>query len=681
MNWKETKEKLKKIKLLDQVNNALPFGDEIGKGHKNSRLTENKKPEETNEIDKINAIFDTPEAEEPRERVTLILNECHVPESLEQRTLQAMAAMREVQAREAAQTEARKEAQKAVLRESRQFDKKTLLRGSAIAAALLLAVTLTPLRNFVANAADSVYHAFHNAEDDVLGVNIGTTINGIEVETLNVRLSNEFVYLTLNENYNNYAKKILQEREELSNGDLQFSMNYVGNLSDNKGNTLSFDNGSMVPIDHITAAAEDTGAYAEYFEESEQYTKGHHDVTQYKIYLPGLKQIINSERKKYTLKITCSPQISIGGGAAKPVSSDSGNFTIRLGTNYIESVLSTKVYEPDYSYTVRDIKFDFQKLYVGSTESNFVVELLPTGNLSEADLANITDARCFIGPASDEGIERDREMSYQLYNRAVFDTPAFCSENYFTPYDANTQPTPSIFVCNSHYYMIVTCQNIDEETRYNYQEMLETVKTRRFRIFYLSYSLDKKVIEDDTLYSYSAEAFINLSSIPTTSGNHWDDVTFREIPTQTVSLGKRQKNEKSLMYFPDATFAAGDIRFHLLALSYDYWQPAENLLSDMSVRYQTASLNFVFDDIYIPGSKEKPYFNQTVNPNYSGDYMITEIAFIGKKKRKNLHNGLVRLARQYGQRQGRPLRQLRCRLGRSRQAHLGIYPLLYPRIS
>lgn len=87
------------LKLLDNVTKSLPIGNE---------------EQETNE---------TNNGEENRKRITLILNECHVPEELEQRTLQAMAAMRDVQAQEAARVKAQKEVQKAVLRESHQFNK------------------------------------------------------------------------------------------------------------------------------------------------------------------------------------------------------------------------------------------------------------------------------------------------------------------------------------------------------------------------------------------------------------------------------------------------------------------------------------------------------------------------------------------------------------------------------
>lgn len=591
--------KMHELKLLDNVTKSLPIGNE---------------EQETNE---------TNNGEENRKRITLILNECHVPEELEQRTLQAMAAMRDVQAQEAARVKAQKEVQKAVLRESHQFNKKTLFRGVAIAAVLTIMVTVTPLRNLVASAAESVYHAFHSADQDAIAMNMGTSFNGCKINAIGARLSNECLYLTLNEDYSEYANKFLQSNKALSAEQLQISINYTGSISDSKGQSVAFTNKSMLLLD--SAAAD------------EESLDGYSNIRQYKIYLPGLKDIINSEKKDYILTIACAPQISINGGKPTIDNASSGSFSRDLGIDYIDSVLSTKVFDLDESYTVGDIKFDFQKLYVGPTESSFVAELLPTGNLSKADLAGITNAQCLIAQASPEGMEQDRERYYNSLDgsneenqRAAFETPAFYSENYFTTFSPD-DITPSLFVCDSRYYMLVTCRNSGGETRYNYQDMLEAVEQNQFRIFCLSYCLNKGVIAGDTLYSYSEQPYMHLGVVPTDISHQWDDVTYQKIPTQTVSLGKRQKNDSTFSYSVDKEFAAGDVHFHLQKITYDYEASDVIRSIDPSVKYQASGIKFIIDDIYIPGSKRKPYFRQAPDPNEFGDYMMTEMVLVGEK--------------------------------------------------
>lgn len=543
-----------------------------------------------------------------RERVTLMLNECHVPAELEERTLKAMTALREFQAEE----EAREAERRAQHKTARNF-----IRAAAAAAALILAVTVTPLRGYVASAAEGLYQAVHNRGEDVSPVNIKKSADGCTVEVVSARLSNEFIYLTFDEDYTEYAAQAKQRYGEASDspGNLVFSADYAGELSDGEGHAIRFGNDSMALVETTVLSAENENTV--------------HQRKQYKIYLPGLKEFITSKKKTYTLSVTVSPKARYGSQTAETITSL--DFSFAPDDKAIAPARSSQTFRIGYSYTVGNVRFDVQNLYVGETESNFAVMLTPTGDLAGQDLRGI-DVTCVIceSPKGSEKQDISRSQAFLSDNadkNRLLETPAFLCGDVF----GEQSGSDPVFVCDGKYYIFVSCDNINAGSRYNYRSILTAAKKSRFRILDLAYSFEKPLYQDNIRFIQKNTAAVSLTN-PDTADEPQEKVVYQKLSSQEVMLDKRLKSQIALdqgtlydgQYYIFHSFKAGGLNLDTYFLHYQYYKEANDPSTEYAVSDDT--FRIVFYPPHIAGKQASVDID-----GVNGDCCLKEMVFLGEK--------------------------------------------------
>ena len=147
-----------------------------------------------------------------------------------------------------------------------------------------------------------------------------------------------------------------------------------GSLSDNQGNKINF---STVMGDFDEFIADHRSADSK--DENNEYGRKNHAYSferEFKFYLPDLKNIMNSKKKEYTCEFTVIP-------STERKSVVEFYFTFKLDSEKIDSVNTSMQYDIDYSYIIGDLRLAFKRLYVGETESNILVELIPRNQLAE----------------------------------------------------------------------------------------------------------------------------------------------------------------------------------------------------------------------------------------------------------------------------------------------------------
>lgn len=569
---------------------------------------------------------ETNQKDKKREKITLMLNECHVPEELEQRTLAAMTALREFQAEEEIR-EAERRAQGKTAR--------NLIRAAAAAAALALIITVTPLRGYVASAAESFYHAVHSWQEDVSPVGITKSADGCTVELVEARLSNELMYLTFDEDYTEYADQIRQLHAEEPDlyDNLVLSADYTGEISDGEGHSIRFDNETMAAVENLVM--EDN--------RNTEYEDTAHQIKQYRIYLPGLKELINSKKKTYTVSVAVSPKARYGGEAFETITTL--NFSFALDEKTITPVLSSQIFDIDYSYTVGNVRFDFEKLYVGKTESSFAVALTPTGDLAGEDLRSI-DVECVVCESPKGKEKRDAERCQAFLDREadmseLLEMPTFLCGCFGE--GAAESVSNAVYVCGGKYYIFVSCDNVSAGSRYNYRNILTAAKKSRFRVLDLAYSVKIPVYEDDTLFWRTDTARVHLADSDA-SENQQDDkqekTVYQPLSYPEINLERRRKGryilsedgDEGTVYISELTFLneykVGGLGLNMESFYYVYYG-ADN---DSSAEYQAS--DFFAVRFYEPHINGRSVTFEV--DGVSGDCCVRDIVFFGQRDGKTV---------------------------------------------
>lgn len=252
-------------------------------------------------------------------------------------------------------------------------------RAVLTAAIVALVILVTPLRGYVAAAAEEMYKALGGWMTEVSHVGMKKSRNGCSVEIIEVRVANDFLYLTIDEDTDEFLKK---------NPGEEVSFYYYGTIKDNKGNKIDFSSSSSMS-EYITSDYIITSnrAYSyrytyTYNSETGQETVVYGGATQYKFYMPDIKEIINSYDKKYTCEVNAcliksSELFGIDAKSAKKQSL-CGNMKFKFDINNVEGIMEEKEYEfEENSYKVDNFEFVFEKAIVSPYTSNIIVEIIP----------------------------------------------------------------------------------------------------------------------------------------------------------------------------------------------------------------------------------------------------------------------------------------------------------------
>lgn len=260
--------------------------------------------------------------------------------------------------------------------------RKRAIRTTAAAAALVLAVTATPLRGYVVSAAGDVYNAIvRNWWEDVFPVNLKKSDNGCTVEIIESRVANDFLYLTVKE----YYPKNLVSRDEETKLYTMPDIAYSGSIKDNKGNEITFEPANVM---YLWAMGNDHDYYKDGYEdrmitqsaESADESGDEFVVNaQYRIYLPELSTVVNSENKKYTCTVDA-------------VSNQLGsNIDFEFPLDNINEAVSNRSYDLNRTFHLDGVDVTLQKLAFSPSSADLVIRLDPDDNLSDEELADLLD--------------------------------------------------------------------------------------------------------------------------------------------------------------------------------------------------------------------------------------------------------------------------------------------------
>lgn len=267
--------------------------------------------------------------------------------------------------------------------------KKALLTAAVIA----LVITVTPMRKYVASAAANAYNAFHSWMEDVFHVGKVKSENGCSIEIIEARVSNDFLYLTVDENFD----KLLSKHREKTYDDIYAV--YYGTIKDNKGNSIDFSTKDVSSYCYAPDIVTSNKKYVSSVEKNTNYYDKNYNesiITSncYKVYLPKLRDLINSYDKKYTCEVQVKvywldenyqydeEYYDISKNLNPNIFLNKDNLicdsiTFKFGIQNIDSVMQTKEYISDYSVTFANVEFKFEKMYVSPAESSILVEIVP----------------------------------------------------------------------------------------------------------------------------------------------------------------------------------------------------------------------------------------------------------------------------------------------------------------
>lgn len=320
--------------------------------------------------------------------------------------------------------------------------RKAVRRGFAVAAIIALVIAVTPLRGYVASAAENVVNAIHSWMEDVFHVGMKKTDNGCTVEIIEARVANDFLYLTVN-------KEFYKEYDVNDDDKNSLCLYFYGSVSDNEGNSVKFSVGNSNVIRNVYNLVTD----------DRNIDYGDDSYEEYQVYIPELKKVITAYDKKYICElniyaykkyqlpdqrtnfITDESTWNIG---IEPSLALSFSFPIK-NVNYVVNSQS-RVYDIDYSLKIDDVEFDFQKLYIDddANNSSMVAEVIPLNGykmtkfaLSGISVASTYNWNGYTYDESDNtnvwfGLNNNIERYYESYDGGVY-------LNYF----------------NGHYYVIL----------------------------------------------------------------------------------------------------------------------------------------------------------------------------------------------------------------------------------
>lgn len=469
--------------------------------------------------------------------------------------------------------------------------RKAVRRGFAVAAIIALVIAVTPLRGYVASAAENVVNAIHSWMEDVFHVGMKKTDNGCTVEIIEARVANDFLYLTVEEN----VKKVYNEKKGLYP-----LLYYYGTIYDNEGNSVNFaagtQNSSFLEADPITVSQEDNS-----------YNKSNLSV--YQIYIPGITDVIDSYDKNYSCDLhVCVYQYpddyyfytwlideNLFYNGISPCASMDFKFQIEKLDPVVND--SSKKYNIDYSITVDDIKFDFKKLCINENNSNIVVEIIP--------LNGYKPKRFWLLPLS----------VYCTYNGSVTydqfleetDDHKICFSSSLGAYD--TDALANVSYADGHYYTILNTYE------YCNKNLLNLDMPNQFKIAEIGYVDEGDADGNNSNHSYAMTADSIHDEVY--AKNFFAELDKTSISTKSL---KNKKISESIQYGPlSISFKYLDFEDDKLKLYIDYsidnilaepntWLSFELALEskDKNVRTLYASNNYeIGNSTYIEFSDEE----------------------------------------------------------------------------
>lgn len=289
--------------------------------------------------------------------------------------------------------------------------KNAVMRVAVFAAMLTFIITVTPLRGYVANAANS----FNTWTQDVFKVDMKETKNGCTIEITEVSVANDFLYLTVNENC-----------EGKKNED--FHVNYSGTISQGLFHKITFDTNDRIESDRG------------YLERDPAYDSEANDLI--KIYIPELKDFITDSNKQYKCKLTANVTDNDGKSLARM------KFNFKLGN--VDGVLSSKDIPLNYTTKVEDLKFSFEKIEVSNNgTSELFVQIIPQNDFKLDKYVSIY-------------------VALNLCNTKEMQSNYMQNEDSAVVYDDNSVPfvqwivkwADNIYTIDSKYYMVISLNGI-----------------------------------------------------------------------------------------------------------------------------------------------------------------------------------------------------------------------------
>lgn len=484
-----------------------------------------------------------------RETIELISKVSTVDPELKRKTLERMREIKKEQERKAA---AKKKAAKI---------------GLAAAAVIALVIAVTPLRGYVASAAESVYNAFHSWIEDVFNVGMARSDNGCSVEIIEARVANDFLYLTVDEDYSEFISQHPEYNSEpVSEFETTPNFKIVADLSgkiyDNKGNSVDFSSAEdLYAAEEIYSTVAVTMNTDSFLREN-----GENEFRQYKIYLPMLKNVINSYDKKYTCEVILSPTLIDEDSNRETLAS----FEYKFKIDNIDSVMASREYNVDYSYTLGNMEFKFEKLYIGQTETNMLVELIPKNELAEYDLLG--------------------ENSYLYLNATAYKVTNDSGLLYSTDAQGNILMDDEsesvilgddyyIYRFDSRYFMFLTDSNSDNDgDTYHYENIINASGDTQFRVLNLGYSYWHYESNGDLSYNpicdYNESQEIRMGDSDERYGD--TDVKFEELDACEIRVQSATENGTARTMELNETVSAGGLRLrlgNLYSLPYDTTDP------------------------------------------------------------------------------------------------------------
>ena len=420
--------------------------------------------------------------------------------------------------------------------------KKVYMRVAAVAALIILVLAGTPAGGYVVSAAESAWQAFQAWMNDVFSVSMKKTVDGCTFEIIEARVSNEFLYVTVEEDYESIEKK---------HEDCFISVAYVsGRLYNNDGYSCEISNDfTRVVGNYETTVVTKPNKNAVWEKEDEGTACiSGPNVKTYRIYIPDMKKVINDKKKKYYCDITFSPKW-IGYDEydyyipANNIGNKIGDFPFTFQIKNVDAVISSEVHSLNYSYTLKDMKFDFKKMIIGKNESNIIVEITPLHQLAEYDLIN------------DGDLNIRAEIS-KCDSTTTEEYPV--SENINFMYDGDYFGLHSKFnTIHSGYWIFIDyspnvgivyngTEFVDEDSFWGHNSTKETHSviepngTTDFRIISLAYSFQEYVKDnDETLIGYHVSEEADIRS--TNYHSFWDQA---DVKTQKYKFKELKLNGK-----------------------------------------------------------------------------------------------------------------------------------------
>ncbi|MGN0474764.1 MAG: hypothetical protein ACI4IJ_06715 [Acutalibacteraceae bacterium] len=331
-------------------------------------------------------------------------------------------------------------------RKKREFQaarrKKTAIRLAAAAAVIAVVVVVTPLRGYASTAANNFYNAIHGWMYNSFPVGQRKSNNGCTVEIVEARVANDFLYLTVNESYD---KNLVKRDNETKLYELP-DISYAGHIKDNNGNKISFDSGNLMYLwgvsnDHpiyYTGYEQRIvdGAHDDWYKETDAFVMN----VGYRIYIPELSSVINSNSKKYTCELNVSSK--------QMNSSIDFNFDIYN----IAEQLKGKSYELNRSFEVKGVEFTLDKLNMSTSVTDLIIKVNMTEKI-EHDIEYLLDN--FWGCVNVKSDE-DESLSMELYSGRWYDNGYIYDFDYDVNSDSIMWDKPKYVKSNGQYYIIIS---------------------------------------------------------------------------------------------------------------------------------------------------------------------------------------------------------------------------------